>query len=254
MLNEAKNTVFRSVFVETLKRVLDEPLFVPLLPYLTDEAQEKILLFVERLVAANRSLNLTAITDPVEMATKHVADSLTCLLAGEWPQGAQVCDVGTGGGFPGMVVAIVRPDLKVDLVDSVAKKLGFLAEAAEELGVQARTVHGRAEELGRKRPFREGYDVVVARAVARLPVLAELCLPLTKVEGWFVAMKGPAGNEELEEAGRALRLLGGSPQAVREIELPLNAGRRTLIVMRKEGSTPPSYPRRPGIPAKKPLV
>lgn len=245
---------FRETFLQALDQVLAAPLFAPLLPFLTREKREMILSFIERLVEANRSLNLTAITDPAAIAAKHVGDSLTCLLVGDWPEGASVCDIGTGGGFPGMLLAIVRPDLDVCLVDSAGKKVEFLASVARELATPVRTVHGRAEELGRRGEFRERYDVVVARAVARLPVLAELCLPLLKRSGWFIAMKGPAGREELAESGRALRVLGGEAHEVREVALPLDAGQRTLIAIRKEASTPPSYPRRPGIPAKKPLL
>lgn len=245
---------FRQEFDEALAQALSDPLFSSLAPLLTDEAREGIAQFVVRLVEANRNLNLTAITTPLEAATKHVADSLTCLLVGAWPEGGTVCDLGTGGGFPGMVVSIVRPDLKTNLIDSVAKKLAFLSTAADELGLTCHTVHARAEEAGRDPAFRETHDTVVARAVARLPVLAEYCLPLVKVGGWFIAMKGPDGKEELKEAERALGILGGHVDEVKQVMLPLDAGHRTLIAIRKERPTPSGYPRRPGLPSKKPLV
>ena len=241
-------------FSRWLDESLADPLFVPVSPLVTSEAKERITRFVTRLVEVNRGLNLTAITEARDVAVKHVADSLTCLLVAQWPTGARVCDVGTGGGFPGMVIAIVRPDLAVHLIDAVGKKLAFLSSVAQELGLRATTWHGRAEELGRDRRLRESHDVVVARAVARLSVLAEYCLPLCKVGGWFVAMKGPGVVEELEEGRRALHVLGGRVDSVREIELPCEAGKRTLIIVRKERATPPAYPRRPGIPAKRPLV
>lgn len=245
---------FREGFDRALETVLADPLFSPLVPLLTLEAKEKIARFIVRLVDANRQVNLTAITGPVESATKHVADSLTALLVGTWREGAIVCDLGTGGGLPGVVLSIVRPDLHVRLVDSAAKKLAFLAGAVEELGLNCETVHSRAEEAGRQGIFREAHDVVVARAVARMPVLAEYCLPLVKVGGWFIAMKGPDGQEELKEARRALQILGGEVADVQEVNLPLGAGRRTLIAVRKVSPTPSTYPRRPGLPAKKPLI
>lgn len=245
---------FRREFARWLDEALADPLFGPLVPLLTVEAKERITQFASRLVETNQALNLTAITSAQDVAVKHVADSLTCLLVGEWATGAAVCDVGTGGGFPGMVIAITRPDLKVRLVDAVAKKLAFLSTVAGELGVSVDVRHGRAEELGRDKQMRESHDLVVARAVARLAVLAEYCLPLCKVGGWFVAMKGPGVTEELDEARRALEILGGRVAGVLEVELPLGAGKRTLISVYKERPTPSTYPRRPGIPSKKPLL
>lgn len=246
--------LFRRELDQALEEALADPLFVPLFPLLTAEVKAELARFVTRLIDANRHLNLTAITEPQEAATKHVADALTAFLVAAWPNGARVCDLGTGGGLPGVVLAIARRDLDVRLVDSVAKKLAFLDGVVEELGLGCRTLHARAEEAGRQSGFREAHDVVVARAVARLVVLAEFCLPLVKVGGWFVAMKGPDVQEELDGARRALRVLGGAVAEVREIELPLGAGRRTLIAVRKDHPTPPAYPRRPGIPSKKPLV
>lgn len=254
MLEAWDEASFRREFEEALDRALADPLFSPLAHLLTTTAKEGIARFIVRLVDANRHLNLTAITSPVETATKHVADSLTALLVGAWPQGAAVCDVGTGGGLPGVVLAVVRPDLEMRLVDSVAKKLAFLDCVVAELGLRGRTLHARAEEAGRQPGVREAHDVVVARAVARLPILAELCLPLVKPGGWFIAMKGPDAHDELKEAQRALRVLGGEVAEVREVELPLQAGRRTLIAVCKKRPTPAAYPRRPGMPSKKPLV
>ena len=143
---------FREGFDRALETVLADPLFSPLVPLLTLEAKEKIARFIVRLVDANRQVNLTAITGPVESATKHVADSLTALLVGTWREGAIVCDLGTGGGLPGVVLSIVRPDLHVRLVDSAAKKLAFLAGAVEELGLNCETVHSRGRS-GSARDF-----------------------------------------------------------------------------------------------------
>lgn len=244
---------FRRAFGESLEEILIDPLFQSLSPLFSSDVKERIVRFAELVVESNRSLNLTAITSPFDVAAKHVADSLTCFLVAEWPQGASVCDVGTGAGFPGMVLAIARPDLVVTLMDSVAKKLAFLTSAAESVGVRVMPLHARAEDAGRDKVFREHFDLVVARAVARLPVLAEYCLPLCRIGGWFVAMKGPDGPQELKEAEAALKILGGSVGDVRKVVLPLGAGERTLIAVRKERPTPGAYPRRAGVPGKRPL-
>lgn len=252
---------FRAALAEELRAALHElwsgaeqPLLSGVPIALGQEAVERMIAFAVELVRTNESFNLTAITDPQGVAVKHLCDSLTPFLVGEWPEGAAVCDVGTGGGLPGMVLGIARPDLAITFVDSSQKKVGFVERCIASLGVKGRAVHGRAEEVGRKAGFREAFPVVTARAVARLPVLLELCLPLCQVGGWFVALKGPGAEEEVRESGKALRLLGGRVEEVKSIRLPGDAGERWLVGVRKVGSTPLGYPRRPGIPAKKPLV
>ncbi len=243
---------FRAALAEELRVALQELKEVPLA--LEAGAIERMISFADELVRTNASFNLTAITDPQGVAVKHLCDSLTPLLVGEWPEGAAVCDVGTGGGLPGMVLGIARPDLEVTFVDASQKKVGFVERCARELGVRGRAVHARAEELGQKAEYREAFAVVTARAVARLPVLLELCLPLCRTGGWFVAMKGPGAEEEIAECEKALRVLGGRVDQVKSIRLPGGAGERWLVGVRKVSPTPAAYPRRPGIPAKKPLV
>lgn len=224
------------------------------LPFPIDPAAvDRMIEYGVELVRTNQAINLTAITDPEGVALKHLCDSLTPFLVGEWPEGAPVCDLGTGGGLPGMILGIARPDLTITFVDSVRKKLGFVESCMVRLGVQGKAVHARAEELGREGAFREAYQVVTARAVARLPVLLELSLPLCAVGGWFIALKGPGAEEEIGESEKALDLLGGRVECVKSIHLAGGAGERWLVGVRKVAPTPAAYPRRPGIPAKKPL-
>lgn len=245
--------VFGDEFRRTLSDCLQTPLFTDIERFVNDEVRERLLRFSSALAAMNEEINLTAITEPAEMAVKHVADSLLALTVGEWPTEARVCDVGTGGGVPGVVLRIARPDLQVTLLDSVRKKLRAVMSISETIGVSVETVHGRAEDVGRAPAYREQFDVVTARAVARLPVLLELCLPLTKVDGYMVALKGPDVREEIEQSKAALRLLGAKIETVREVTLPFDAGGRTLIAIRKVASTPQKYPRSAGTPAKNPL-
>lgn len=208
--------------------------------------------YMELLKEWNEKLNLTAITEPKEMLEKHFLDSLTLLLACNPKEGSRLLDVGTGAGFPGVPLKIVRPDLQVTLLDGSNKKLNFLAELCKELGIECRRVHKRAEEAGLDKTMRESYDLVAARAVAQLRVLCEYCLPMVKMKGYFVAMKGPGAEEELAEAGNALKILGGNKIAVKQIQLP-TAGERNLIVVRKLSFTPKGFPRHGGTISKHPL-
>lgn len=244
--------LFVSRFTAALERGVLHEVFSPLSGLLDAAAKERLARFASLLLEANREANLTRITDPEEMAVKHVIDSMSALLVGEWPEGALVCDVGTGGGLPGLVLGLVRPDLSITLVDSVAKKLTAVQSIADALGINARTVHARAEELGRDVNHREQYRVVVARAVAALPVLSELCLPLTAVGGQFVAMKGR--DSELDQGEYAIRELGGEVRESLSLVLPDDYGERTLLSIVKRQKTPSAYPRRSGLPAKRPLI
>lgn len=245
--------MFATTFSSTLQSVLDDPRWQPIAACIDEDVAVRLLAFAEQLVKANESVNVTALTDPVDVAVKHVADSLLALTVGEWPKGAKVCDVGTGGGVPGVILKIVRPDLDVTLVDAVQKKLRVVEAICEALSLPVETVHARAESLGKDAAYRESFDVVVARAVARMPVLLELCLPLVRVGGRFIAMKGPNPAEEIEASQRALHLLGGEVIDVKQLDLPLDAGARTLIVVHKHSATPSQYPRSAGTPAKRPL-
>lgn len=211
--------------------------------------------FFERMLEYNRKVNLTRIVDPAEVASKHFADSLTLMDPELFKPCVSVVDVGTGAGFPGIPIAIVYPDVSVTLMDSLRKRTVFLAEVVEQLGLSnAKVVWSRAEDAGRSPQHREKHDVVLARAVASLNVLAELCLPMVKRGGWFIAMKGPKADEELALARTAIARLGGETGAVVSRPLPPAGDLRTLIKIRKVSATPPLYPRKPGIPEKQPLV
>ena len=204
------------------------------------------------LVEWNEKMNLTAITDPTEIVIKHFLDSLSFLNCVTPPRGAALVDVGTGAGFPAVPLKIARPDLKITLLDSLNKRLLFLQEVSAQLQLPMATVHARAEEGGRNAQLREKFDIATARAVAALPVLSEYCLPFVKKGGMFVAMKGPSGPSELQDAEKALRLLGGQAEATHTRTLQ-DGSSRTLIVIRKVNLTPPMYPRAGGKIAKAPL-
>lgn len=210
--------------------------------------------YYELLLDWNSRLNLTAITEPKEVAVKHIIDSLSCYDEVYFPQACRVIDVGTGAGFPGLPLKIYRPDISLVLLDSLNKRLTFLQAVVQELGLgSVTTVHARAEEGGRRPDLRDSFHVVTSRAVARLSVLAELCLPFVKPGGVFVALKGAQFAEEADEAQTAIRLLGGRVADIRQVQLPGLDDKRAVIYIAKEKSTPPAYPRKPGTPDKKPL-
>ncbi|MDR7868749.1 MAG: 16S rRNA (guanine(527)-N(7))-methyltransferase RsmG [Sporomusaceae bacterium] len=221
---------------------------------LTPAQSEAFATYNDLLVAWNDKVNLTAITAPQEVAVKHVIDSLTCYDEKVFPHDATVVDVGTGAGFPGLPLKIYRPGIRLTLLDSLNKRLNFLREVVERLGLSGvEIVHARAEEAGRMKDHRDRYMVATSRAVARLNVLAELCLPFVAVGGHFVALKGAQYREELDEAVRAIAALGGQVTEVRPVRLPGLDDSRAVIYIRKVSPTPAAYPRRPGLPEKKPL-
>ena len=206
--------------------------------------------YAEILVAYNEKVNLTAITDPEGIEDKHFADSL--LFAARPEVAGRMVDVGTGAGFPGIVAKIYKPELALTLMEPTGKRVAFLQYACEQLGLTGvEFAKERAEEAARK-AWREQFDLAGARAVAALPVLAEYCLPLVRVGGVFLAMKGTTGEEELAAAGNALRRLGGGAGTLTHLTLP-NGDGRTLILCPKKAPTPPQYPRNGGKIAKAPL-
>ncbi len=215
---------------------------------LDDQQAEMLKSYAELLVDYNQKVNLTAIVKPQEIEDKHFIDCLY-LAANPLVKGS-MCDVGSGAGFPGLVVAIVRPDIKLTLVEPTAKRCKFLEFVCKELKIDATIVNGRAEEVGRK-DLRETFDIVTARAVASLPVLLEYCLPLCKVGGSFVAMKGDA--ESLVDGSSAAKLLGAKPEKEQRYSLP-QGDERKLIIYTKKVNTAKLYPRNGGVIAKRPLA
>lgn len=207
----------------------------------------------EMLVDWNTRMNLTGITQPEEVEIKHFLDSLLLLDSVELPEKASFIDVGCGAGFPSLPCKIYRPDLKLTLLDSLNKRIGFLQAVGEALSLnQIEYIHGRAEEVGRQKNHREKYDLATARAVAHLRELSEYCLPFVKQGGVFAALKGYDIEQELEEAASAIRKLGGKIEQVKKYQLPMENS-RSIVVIRKISQTPPQYPRTPAKIAKTPL-
>ena len=204
---------------------------------------QRLEIYFKLLVEWNEKMNLTAITDEHGVAVKHFADSLTLFNFVDVKKNASIIDVGTGAGFPGVVLKIARPDIKLTLLDSLNKRLTFLDTVLNDIGLDSELVHSRAEEGGKNKLYREKFDIAVSRAVARLNVLCEYCLPYVKVGGLFAAMKGPNADEELNGAENALKLLGGKVEKVHKFNLPCDEGERTIIVIKKVKPTPKQYPR-----------
>ena len=209
--------------------------------------------YYDLLIKTNKVMNLTALTSPQDVAVKHYIDSLLCYDAALM-KGKTVIDVGTGAGFPGIPLKIYDPSLQLLLLDSLAKRLMFLQSTVKMLQLTGvRFEHKRAEDAGRDKDLRAQFDISVSRAVARLSVLAEYCLPLVKKKGYFIALKGGKYKEELLEGEKALQILGGSVTSVKEVELPGLNDRRAIIVVQKIKDTSSLYPRKAGLPGKNPL-
>lgn len=219
--------------------------------HLSKDQLEQFDMFYELLTETNKVMNLTAITDFDEVIGKHFLDSVALFKAVDLKKELSLMDVGTGAGFPGIPLKIMRPDLKLTLLDSLNKRLNFLKAVCTELGLESTLVHRRAEEAGLDKTMRESFDVAVARAVAPLNVLCEYCIPLIKMKGIFFAMKGPAVQEELNGSSYAIELLGGE-ETVLPFLLP-DGEERTLIKIQKKRFTPKGYPRHGGTIAKHPL-
>ena len=218
----------------------------------TPEQAQQFQTYMELLLEWNEKINLTSITEPDQVVEKHFLDSMTLLLWKKLKQGAKVIDVGTGAGFPGIPLKILRPDIDLTLLDGTMKRLNFLGEVCTALKLSARRVHKRAEEAGLDKTMRERYDLATARAVAPLNVLAEYCLPLVKMKGYFIAMKGPGAAQELEEAENALDILGAGEPEVMALTLP-GGEERNLVIAQKLRFTPKGYPRHGGTILKHPL-
>lgn len=209
---------------------------------LSDEASSRFDLYYKRLIAVNEVMNLTAITEEQEVYNKHFLDSLMIVKALDLNKEFTLCDVGSGAGFPSIPLSIVSNNAKVTIIDALNKRIKFLNDLILELGLKnVIALHERAEDYAKIK--REFFDVTTARAVARLNILSELCLPLTKVGGYFIAMKGQGGNEEIKEAFKGIEILGGHIEKVISLELPDNAGARDIIIIKKIKETPKKYPR-----------
>ncbi len=221
---------------------------------ISENQAEKLIRYLEMLVEWNEKVNLTAITEPKDVIIKHFIDSLYLLKTVDIPQNSSFIDVGTGAGFPGVVIKIVRPDIKMTLLDSLNKRLVFLKALGEELGLELDYIHMRAEDAGRDEELREQFDISCARAVAKLSVLSEYCIPLVKVGGKFVSMKGPKFDEELKAGQKAVTTLGAKLAKSETLYLPdLEKSERNISIFEKVKPTPEKYPRHGSKISKSPL-
>jgi len=226
---------------------------------LTTEQTDAFQAYYDELVAWNRRFNLTAVTEYEQVQVRHFLDSLSCLLADEARRvcnraGARAIDVGSGAGFPGIPLKLVCPSLQIVLLEATGKKVSFLERIVALLSLDGVTpLRGRAEETAHDPGHRARYDLALARAVAELPVLVEYVLPFCKIGGWMIAQKGTAAAAEAQKADHALSLLGGEIHSILPVKILGLAEEHYLVVIRKTGPTPDAYPRRPGIPAKRPL-
>ncbi|MFC5465795.1 16S rRNA (guanine(527)-N(7))-methyltransferase RsmG [Lederbergia graminis] len=210
--------------------------------------------YYQLLVEWNEKMNLTAITDKEEVYLKHFYDSISAAFYVDMNKSITLCDIGAGAGFPSIPLKICFPELNITIVDSLKKRITFLEHLGEELELEnAQFFHDRAETFAKQSSFREQFDMVTARAVARMSVLSELCLPLVKIGGQFVAMKAANAEEELKAAGKAITQLGGNLSTVYSFTLPFEESDRNIIVINKVKKTPNKYPRKPGTPNKLPL-
>lgn len=221
---------------------------------LSDNQLSQFASYHKLLVEWNEKMNLTAITAESEVYLKHFYDSLSLALEVDFNPTGRICDVGAGAGFPSIPLKIAFPELDVTIVDSLNKRITFLNNLADELNLtNVHFYHDRAETFGQNKQFRESFDYVTARAVARLNVLSELCLPLVKTNGYFYALKAAKSEEELVEAKPAIATLGGKFIEEKEFALPIIGDERHVLVIQKKKVTPKKYPRKPGMPNKQPL-
>ncbi|MBE7011843.1 MAG: 16S rRNA (guanine(527)-N(7))-methyltransferase RsmG [Ruminococcaceae bacterium] len=226
----------RNLFIDCIKKFGGE---------ISEEKLNHFDIYSSLLVEWNEKMNLTAITDPEGISVRHFADSVSPLFYHEFKENAKIIDVGTGAGFPGFPIKILRPDLEITLMDSLNKRINFLKEVREKTGISnVECVHARAEEFSRKPEYREKYDIGVSRAVANLRVLSEYVIPFIKIGGYFIAMKAMDIEEEVNDAKEKIKALGGEIQEIKTIEIPNSDVLRKLVIIKKINKTDNKYPSR----------
>ena len=235
--------------LEKFKKGLDD-----LQIHLDEKQMGQFLTYYELLVETNKVMNLTAITDLEEVVQKHFLDSISLCQVMDLKKPLTLLDLGTGAGFPGIPLKIMFPELKITLADSLNKRLLFLNEVIEALNLKdIETVHGRAEELSKRKDYRESFDLCVSRAVANLSTLSEYCLPFINTSGKFISYKSGEVEDELKDAKKAVFVLGGEIEDVIHFTLPDSDIKRSFVVINKVHATPKAYPRKAGTPSKSPL-
>jgi len=221
---------------------------------LTEDQVNKFVIYKSLLKEWNQKINITSIEDDEEIDIKHFLDSLTPINTGLFKEKVKVIDVGTGGGFPGIPLKIYREDIEVVLLDSLNKRINYLNEVIKNLNLtDINAVHGRAEDFGQNKDYREKFDIAVSRAVASLNILSEYCLPFVKVGGYFISMKGQDVEEEMKESSKAISILGGRVEKKVDVTIPNSDITHSLIIIKKIKETPTKYPRNAGKPKKNPL-
>ncbi len=219
-----------------------------------EDKYNKLMQYKDLVIEWNEKINLTAITEEEEFIKKHFIDSIKVFRSSELKDSKKIIDIGTGAGFPGIPIKIINPDIEVVLLDSLNKRVNFLNEVINKLQLKGVTaIHGRAEDFAREKKYREAFDTVVSRAVANMAVLSELCIPYVKLNGHFIALKGPAVDEEIQEGLKAVTTLGGVVEKVIEVEVEDTDLNHNLVIVKKIKETPKVYPRKAGTASKKPI-